>query len=48
MVSFVLTNVHISNSTEPINFIFDTNIPQHNVHLMIKDQVTMTKGKGHM
>ena len=34
-----------SNSTE--HFVFGTNIQQHNVHLLIKVQVTLTKTYGH-
>ena len=43
------TNVHISNSSEPTNFIFGTttNIQQHKIHLMITVQVTLTKAVGH-
>ena len=44
---FLYTNVHISNSTEPTNFILGTNIQQHKMHLMIKVQVILTKGDGH-
>ena len=42
----IYTNVHISYSTEPANFIFGTNIQQHNVHKMNKMQVTLTKAEG--
>ena len=31
---------------QPRNFLFDTNIQQHNVHQIIKDQVTLTKAEG--
>ena len=46
-LNFLHTNVHISKSSVPINSIFGTNIQQHNVHLMIKDQVILTKAEGH-
>ena len=47
MVSFLHTNVHISNSIEPTNFSFGTNIQQYNVHLIIKAHMTLAKAEGH-
>ena len=47
-LSFPETIVHISNSVEPTNFILGINIQQHNVHLMIKMNVTLTDDEGHM
>ena len=44
---FLHTNVHISNSTEPTNLNVGTNIQQHEIHLRIKVQVTLTKAEDH-
>ena len=46
-LGFLHTNVHISNSTEPTNFIFGTNIQKHKMHLIIKVKVTLKKAEGH-
>ena len=46
VISFLQTIVHISNSIEHTNFILNTNIQQHDVHLMIKMKVTLTDYKG--
>ena len=35
-LSFLYTNVHISNSIELTNFLFGTNIQQHKIHLWSK------------
>ena len=41
------TNVHISNSTEPTDFNFATNIQQHKIHKTIKVNVTLIDEEGH-
>ena len=40
-ISFLQTNVHISNAIEPANFVLGTNTQLHNVHLMIEMKVTL-------
>ena len=47
LFKFSFTNVHISNSIEPTNFVRETNTQQYNVHLMIKMNVTLTDDEGH-
>ena len=46
-MSFLQTIVCISNSIELTNFIFDTNIQRHNIHLIIKMKVTLTDAESH-
>ena len=46
-LSFLQTIDYISNSIEHTNFTLDTNMQQHNVHFMIKEDVTLTEDEGH-
>ena len=46
-ISFFHTNVHISNSSTPTNFIFGTDIQQHKIHLITKVQVALINAEGH-
>ena len=47
LFTFLHINVHISNSIEPTDLIFGTNIQQHKIYEMIKVKVTLTDDEGH-
>ena len=40
--NFLQTIVHILNSSEPTNFILDTNVQLNKVHLLIEVKVALT------
>ena len=46
-LDFLQSNVHISNSIEPTNFVFGTNTQQHNVYPRMKMKMIFTDDEGH-